>query len=237
MKKVFITVVIVMIGIAFTVPIFIPQEVPYLAKLQLILSALITLLLPFTILCLIFAAWVTRHLYIKLERLNIGGVNLLFHKPDKIFKDTAKAFLETKRTLYRIDPELDNFSETLDSYYNTYQFFRKEMSLLDTTKASDKELYEISSAIIKELNIFLTSYQNNFRRWYDYVTDENTIWVEDENGVRELEKKPYMMRIGELQKHYYDYNEITAGFKSVNQFFRSKVNRIIEVDIEKWGSD
>jgi hypothetical protein len=237
MKKLFLVIVAALVIAAFTIPIFIPQELPYLTKLQLILSALITLLLPFTLLCLLFAALVTRHLHVQLERMNIGGINLLFHKPDKIFINSTKAFLETKRTLYKIYEDRDNFNEVLDSYFATYQFFKKEMSILDTTKKDQKKLYDLSSAIIKNLNVFLTAYQNNYRRWYQNTVEENRVLVEGANGEEELDKKPHMMRIGELQQYYYDYNEILNGLTSINTFFKERVNQTIKVDINKWERD
>lgn len=237
MRKIFIAVVVSMLAVAFIIPIFIPQEVPYLTKLQLILTALITLLVPFILLCLIFSAWITRHLHIQIERMNVGGINLLFRKPDKIFINSAKAFLETKRTLYKIDNELDNFNETLDSYFATHQFFRQEMAILDTTKKEQKKLYDLSSEIISHLNLFLTAYQNNYRRWYINTIEENRVVNLKGNGEEELGKKPHMMRVGELQRYYYDYDEILRGFESINVFFRKEVNSIIEVDVKKWGHE
>ncbi|GLI82730.1 hypothetical protein ANABIO32_04170 [Rossellomorea marisflavi] len=234
MKKTFVVVVIGLIATAFIIPFYIPQEAPYLAKLQLILTALITLLLPFIILCLIFAAWITRHLYVKLERMNIGGINLLFHKPDRIFLNSAKAFLETKRTLYKIEEDFDNFNETLDSYFATYQFFRKEMTILDSQNSEQKKLYDLSSKIIAKLNLFLTEHQSNYRRWYNQTVEQNLIYKLQDEGKEEVKKPPHMMKIGELQKYYYDYDEIVNGFKSVNSFFRAEVNEIIKVDMKKW---
>ncbi|RIU93439.1 hypothetical protein [Oceanobacillus picturae] len=235
MRKIFIAVVAILVGLAFIIPIYIPQEIPYLTKLQLILTALITLLVPFILLCLIFSAWVTRHLHIQLERMNIGGINLLFHKPDKIFLNSAKTFLETKRTLYKIDKEQDNFNETLDSYFATYQFFKQEMAILDITKREQKKLYDLSLKIISQLNLFLTAYQSNYRRWYSNTIEENRVVILKKEGEEdELNKKPHMMRIGELQRYYYDYDEILKGFESINVFFRKEVNSVIEVDIKKW---
>ncbi|MBB6449897.1 hypothetical protein HNR44_001875 [Geomicrobium halophilum] len=237
MKKLFVAIVVILIISAFMVPVFIPEELPYLTNLQLVLSALITLFLPFTLLSLIFAAWVTKHLYIQLERMNIGGINLLFRKPDKLFLDSAKAFLETKRTLYKINGELDNFNETLDSYFSTYQFFKNEMSILDTTKEDQKKLYELSSKIIRYLNEFLTLNQNNYRRWYQKTIEENRVLIKGENEEKDTGTKAHMMRIGELQKYYYDYNQILKGFKDINTFFKQEVNQTIKVDINKWESD
>ncbi|WP_077596115.1 hypothetical protein [Oceanobacillus kimchii] len=237
MKNLFITVFLVMVVLTFSVPIFIPQEVPYLTKLQLIITALITLLIPFLLLSLIISALITRHLHIQLERMNIGGINLLFKQPDRIFLNSVQTFLETKRTLYKVDKELDNFNETLDSYFETYQFFKKEMMILDLKKDEQKKLYDLSSKIIAKLNLFLTTYQNNYRRWYKNTIDENKITIFEGGNEKELNKNPHMMRIGELQTYYYDYDEILKGFESVNTFFRKEVNSTLKVDINKWEDE
>ncbi|RBN36702.1 hypothetical protein DMN50_34200, partial [Priestia megaterium] len=129
-----------------------------------------------------------KHLYVKIDRVNIGGVNLFFDKPEAIFIRNTRAFLETKRTLYKIDSQLDNFNETLDSYFATYQFIRQEMSILDPSKRKQKELYDLSSQIIRELNLFLTTYQNNYRRWYKVTVDENQIGFVNEQGKHETRK-------------------------------------------------
>ncbi|MEJ9227722.1 hypothetical protein [Priestia aryabhattai] len=227
---------LIIIVIVFYGAWLVPNKIPYIDKLQIVSGTLFTLLLPLLVLCMIFSAWATKHLYVKIERVNIGGVNLFFDKPEAIFIRNTRAFLETKRTLYKIDSQLDNFNETLDSYFSTYQFVRQEMSILDPSKRKQKDLYDLSSQIIRELNLFLTTYQNNYRRWYKVTVDENQIGFVNEQGQHEIRKdiKPHLLSIGELQKYYYDYNAMLEGFKGINIFFKEVVNNQISVNISKW---
>lgn len=233
MKKM-VGILVLILLVTFTMPFYIPDDAPYLSSLKLFITAVVTILVPFILLVFIFTAWVTRHLHIRLERMNIGGINLLFHNPDIIYEKNLKSFLETKRTLYCIDKNLDNFNETFDSYFEIYQFVKKEMNILDTNKEKQKNLYNLSTKIISQLNLFLTSHQNNFRRWYNETVKENCVMTIEDGEIIQIDKKPHMMRIGELQKYYYDYDKLVEDFESINDFFCGEVNARIKVDIKKW---
>ncbi|RAS91806.1 hypothetical protein A3863_04830 [Priestia endophytica] len=240
MKKLkFIFTLLIVMLIIVSAAWLIPEKIPYISKLQLIFGALFTLLLPLLLLCIIFAALATKNLHVSIERLSIGGVSLLFSRPEEIFLRTTRAFLETKRTLYKIDSNKDNFDETLDSYFATYQFFRKEMAILNPSKKKQRDLYNISVRIISELNMFLTSHQNNYRRWYKITIDENKIEFLNSQGQCEERKdvKPHLLPIGELQKYYYDYEAMLKGFNDINTFFIDEVNAKLKVNISKWESE
>lgn len=59
----------------------------------------------------------------------------MFDNPAKLYKRAVRSFLDTKRSLFKIDLERDNFDETLSSYYKTYEFFREEMKILDNERS------------------------------------------------------------------------------------------------------
>ncbi|HHC0427197.1 TPA: hypothetical protein ACOSB6_005152, partial [Salmonella enterica] len=106
---------------------------------------------------------------LKIEKLTFGGMNILFNTTSTLYINSVLSFLDTKRSLFIIREEYDNFSEVLDSYYQTYTFFRQEMKILDPIR--DKELYDFTNDLLMIINKFLTKHQNNYRRWYKFISE------------------------------------------------------------------
>ncbi|MNW40295.1 hypothetical protein D3C74_174080 [compost metagenome] len=79
------------------------------------------------------------------------------------------------------------------------------------------------------LNEFLTSHQNNFRRWYKHVSDSNEIEI-IEGKIIKFHNTP----IDEVQKYYYRYDKLCCDYKKVNAFFCGEVNNHFKVDLSKW---
>ncbi|MGF9955633.1 hypothetical protein [Bacillus mycoides] len=199
-------------------------------NISFILSIAFTLL-PFLVFILIFVFIVTRKWAFRVEKLSIGGFNIIFDNPDQLFKRQMRTFLDTKRTLFTVDFEHDNFEETLNSYYETYKLLRDEIKILgDAKKKKNKgkksketeRLYDLSNEMIKELNEFLTKHQSNYRRWYKYMEKNE-------------ERKFYLEPIGNFQKDYQNYGQLCYDFKSVNKFFIEEVATEFNINIEKWG--
>jgi hypothetical protein len=202
-----------------------------------ILTSFLFGLLPLLILIGVIIGLMNNKWAFKIEKLSLGGFNIIFDDPVKLYKRSVRSFLDTKRTLFKIDFERDNFDETLTSYYQTYEFFRTEMKILDNERKrglwnnrEQQELYEVTNRIIQMLNEFLTSHQNNFRRWYKYVSENNEVKRIDGKGTLEFHMTP----IHEIQRHYYHYNEICKGFKEINEYFMTEVNRYFQINHEKW---
>lgn len=195
-------------------------------------------ILPLLVLVGFFLLLMTNKWAFKIERLSLGGFNLMFDNPARLYKRTVRSFLDTKRSLFKIDLERDNFDETLTSYYKTYEFFREEMKILDnekkrgrwSNKGEQRELYNVTNEIVQMLNEFLTSHQNNYRRWYKRVADTDSVTPINGGAVIPFHMTP----ITEVQKHYYRYREICDGFTRVNQFFKSTVEGTFEVNTKKW---
>lgn len=165
----------------------------------------------------------------RVERLSIGGFNILFDNPNHLFRRQVKTFLDTKRTVFKTNLDRDNFKETLDSFFDVYKFFRDEIKVLGNVRKKKREisnetleLYNLSNETIMVLNDFLTVHQSNYRRWYIYSEKDD-------------EKKFYLTPIGELQKEYQNYEELCSDFKVVNEFFVNKIAKKFDINIEKWG--
>jgi hypothetical protein len=159
--------------------------------------------------------------------MNIGGFSILFDNPIKIYQRQVRNYLDSKRTVFKIDLENDNFKEVFDSYYDVYKFFVEEIKMLGEIpdKKAEKNdrvrLYNMANQILKKLNGFLTKHQSDYRRWYIYFEKKH----EDEY---------YLTPIGNLQKEYPRYEELCSDFAKVNKFFISEVASEFKVDVEKW---
>ncbi|EFB9729610.1 hypothetical protein E5H08_22785, partial [Escherichia coli] len=92
----------------------------------------------------------------------------------------------------------------------------------------DKELYDFTNDLLMIINKFLTKHQNNYRRWYKFISESKNP-LPNEDG-----KYFYDTPIGSVQKLYYDYEVIISGFKEVNNFFSDQVKTKFNVNIEKW---
>ncbi|WP_426952499.1 hypothetical protein [Bacillus mycoides] len=192
------------------------------------LSGCIFAFLPFLLLILMIFLFSTKKWAFRVEKLTIGGFNVLFDNPEHLFKRQIGTFLNTKRTLFKIDFKHDNFDDTFTSYFETYKLLRDEMKILkDAKKKTSKkgkpttESYALSNLMIKELNHFLTKHQSDYRRWYKYMELRN-------------EEEYYTLPIEELQKKYSNYEELSSDFQHVNNFFVNKIAPYFDVDTEKW---
>lgn len=183
----------------------------------------INALLPILIIIVFYLAYkiLNKKLIFRVEKINLGGINIIFDDPEKLFKQQVKNFLNTKRTLFKIDKDEDNFYETLDSYYSVYNFLREEIKMYDTKISKDSEQYRLANEMLRELNLFLTKHQNNFRRWYQYVVDKQSRKMHDKD-------------IGEIQKEYRHYNDMVNDFTRLNNIF-SNVAEKFDIDINKWN--
>ncbi|MGH1286369.1 hypothetical protein [Bacillus toyonensis] len=184
--------------------------------------------LPFLFLILMIFLFSTKKWAFRVEKLTIGGFNVLFDNPEHLFKRQIGTFLNTKRTLFKIDLKHDNFDDTFTSYFETYKLLRDEMKILkDAKKKKSKkgkpstESYHLSNMMIKELNHFLTKHQSDYRRWYKYMELRN-------------EEEYYTLPIEELQQKYSNYEELSSDFQLMNTFFVNEIAPYYDVDTEKW---
>lgn len=201
-----------------------------------IIRAFLSVLILCLVVYILFVGLLHQRYSLRLEQLSFGGVNILLNKSDLLFRKSIKNYLDTKRTLFKIEPNFDAFDEVLNSYYECYKFIRDEMKLLDVKKKRDKNLYDLSNEILRELNDFLTQHQNNYRRWHKYVSEKDSVLTQDKDSNGEFISLPYHLTpIGTIQAHYYHFNKILNGFVDVNKFFNDKVVSEFNINTEKWS--
>lgn len=155
----------------------------------------------------------------KLEKMKFFGVTVNCKDTERIFKQSIKSYLDTKRTLFRIELERDNYYDVIKSYYECYNFIRLKMAEYEI-KNSDLESYKAANEMIKELNKFLTKYQCDYRRWYEYIIENRIVDLYDED-------------INKIQKRYRKYNEIREDFIKFNNEFRN-CSKHFGINISNW---
>lgn len=181
--------------------------------------------LPLLAIAIVFIAYkvLSSRWIFRIEKLNLGGMSIICSNPDDLFKQQVRNFLNTKRTLFKIDEDKDNFYETIGSYYEVYAFIRDEIKIYDNKSYQEKSsCYKSANKMIKKLNEFLTSNQNDYKRWYNYMID---------NKMKDI----YNKDIKEIQMGYRHYQKLITEFKEVNTLFKSVANDF-DIDISKWDN-
>jgi len=179
------------------------------------------LIIFLTIMILIWN-FIKKRWVIRFEKLDVGGASIIFEQPENLFNQQIKNFMNTKRTLFYFDPNRDNISDTIKSYYQTYEFIRENIKLFDIKSSTGSEYYEEANKMIYKLNEFLTSYQSNYRRWYDH-------------RVSNPRKTDYQKCISEIQKDYWNYQELIVGFAEFNNDFLNYA-KTFGINTEKWDN-
>ena len=191
---------------------YVNEFISAMETLLKIMLILITLLVFFYVLIGFFG----RRYTLRVDNFNIGGINILFDQSNAIYIKTVGTYIGSKRTLFTIYESRDNIYQLLDVYYKTYNFIRDNLELLDPKQ--DKEIYDLSVDILKKINGFLTTHQNDYRRWYDQITAIDRITT----GEGKDDIIVHSTTIEDVQKNYYRYSEIISGIKDVNSFMKEK---------------
>ncbi|RXA93712.1 hypothetical protein [Yersinia sp. 2105 StPb PI] len=166
---------------------------------------------------------------VKVEKLSLGGISILFNESSTLYKKSIKNHLDSKRAIFKVRKNVDAFDEVISSYYQTYQFIRDEMKILNPKK--DREIYDFSNEMLMVLNKFLTNYQNNYKRWYKYISDKDEVNDRATGDVMRF----HSTGINKIQMQYYDYDRILKGFKDVNRFFINDVKPKFGINTDKWN--
>lgn len=167
---------------------------------------------------------------LRVENFNIGGINVFFDKSSEVFLKSVGTFIAAKRTLFYFDKQRDNISDVLDAYYEVYKFIRSNIDLLDQERDSD--IAHVSAKIMKKLNKFLTTHQNDYRRWYNNVIEEDTIILESGKI------KVHLTTIEDVQRHYYRYEEFIEDIAIINEYMRSdEVKQLFKINLFEWEEE
>ena len=82
-----------------------------------VLSSLLSVVVLIIVAIFLLDGMMNRKYSFKVERLSFGGLNILFDNSDALFIKSIQNFLDTKRTLFKINVQQDAFDEVFNSYY------------------------------------------------------------------------------------------------------------------------
>lgn len=154
--------------------------------------------------------------HFRVPKIKIAGMEIELDNTEDVVKNNVKNYLATKRSLFAIDIEHDNFDDVMSSYHGTYCFIREQMSYFEDISQTDSFTYKKLMEIILTLNRFLTKNQSDYRRWYKFENEKSFIPLK------------------QLQPQYYAYDKLIADFKAVN-FEMCRYAKDLDLDISRWS--
>lgn len=90
-----------------------------------------------------------KHADVKVPSITVAGIELNLRNIDRIVKSNLANYLVTKRSLFKLDAELDNFDDVFESYHCIYEFIREQMSYYENVTTTDNEIYlEMKSMLL-----------------------------------------------------------------------------------------
>lgn len=174
--------------------------------------------------------WIRKKYTFEIDCISFCGVRFIPDKSHDVFIKRVSNYVSSKRTLFCFDERKDNINDVLGVYFDVYNLIRNNLHLLSSQ--NDSEMRAISIETLKKLNTFLTSYQNDYRRWYKHIIENDVISTIDDKNEDII---VHETTIYEVQKHYYKYNEIIKGIKGVNDFMNNeKVRNQLHLDCFIW---
>lgn len=173
------------------------------------------------IVVLIFVIQIAMRFSISMRNATVLGIEFSLKNPDEIVKNNMRNYLCTKRTLFEINEQYDNFCEVFDSYHDVYGFFRQQLSEYENNNGVKGDVYSKLVDIIRELNVFLTKHQAHFRDWID--------WRKKQDETKYIE-------FSILQRECPRYHELINDFNTIN---KSMINhaRDFQVNFVDWDKD
>lgn len=152
-----------------------------------------------------FIIWAMFTLSISVKGVSFAGFEITLKDTDKAVKNNIKNYLNTKRSLFYIKTEYDNFCEVFDSYHGIYDFLRNQLLEFEDKKKTSSMYYSEIQTMLKELNRFLTVHQSDYRRWFAFY---------------EKKKEDSFVSLGELQKEYPQFDILMHDFQILNEAMR-----------------
>lgn len=165
-----------------------------------------------------FIIWAMFTLSISVKGVSFAGFEITLKDTDKAVKNNIKNYLNTKRSLFYIKTEYDNFCEVFDSYHGIYDFLRNQLLEFEDKKKTSSMYYSEIQTMLKELNRFLTVHQSDYRRWFAFY---------------EKKKEDSFVSLGELQKEYPQFDILMHDFQILNEAMRKHAESF-DIDMLDW---
>lgn len=196
------------------------KQYPKMVLLKANLDFLETLLTSYTILiiiAIILLCWIALHrkFDINITKISVKGIDFNFKNNEETAKFKIKNYLNSKRSLFVIYEEYDNYYDVINTYYNAIVFLRSILEQFEKNQSINNPTYQNTLGIIIKLNGFLTKYQSDYRRWY-------------ENNLNK-KYRPFIS----IQKDFYNYDAMTHDLNQLVQDLHEEA-KFFDINISQW---
>lgn len=156
---------------------------------------------------------------LKVSSLKLGDIEIQLRNSDKEIKANITNKLSSKRTLFCIYHDYDNYYDVINSLYKILVFLRGELENYEYFSVSRTECYKKIEDLIGIIGKFLTKYQSDYRRYY-------------EKEIEALNHQEFIS-FSKIQNEYPRIEEMTNDLHLMNNE-AEKYATFFNIDIDKW---
>lgn len=177
---------------------------PWLATVAIVLFVIVLLVQNFSI---------------NSTTMKLMGIEFQLKNTERNVKIQVKNYLSTKRSVFVLYDEYDNYYDVINSMYDILLFLRKQLANFDNFSQTNNDCYKQIEGMIKEIGRFLTKYQSDYRRYYITKIERDS-----ENFVS----------FKEIQNEYIQVTEMKNDFHKLNVEMKPYAN-FFGIDTDKWS--
>ena len=115
---------------------------------------------------LVVILYLRKYADVKVPSISIAGIEFNLKNIDRIVKANLTNYFVTKRSLFKIDILKDNFDDVFESYHNTYEFIRLQMSYYENVAKTDNTIYKFENE--KEYK-FIDELQKKYPKYNELI--------------------------------------------------------------------
>lgn len=150
--------------------------------------------------------------------INVLGVKFELKHTETNIKIQIKNYMATKRSIFVLYEEYDNYYDVINSMYNTLTFLRKQIANFDNFSQTNNQCYVNIEGMIKEIGKFLTKYQSDYRRYYESLIKRS---------------KEQFISFRDIQNGYQNVADMTRDLIVLNKEMK-KYADFFGINIQKW---
>lgn len=151
--------------------------------------------------------------------VKILGIEFQLKHTENNARIQVKNYLSSKRSIFVLYEEYDNYYDVINSMYEILIFLRNQLVNFENFAQTNNECYKNIEGIIKEIAKFLTKYHSDYRRYYEQKMNQ------DDKGF---------VPFRQIQNEYCKEQEMLADLKKLNENMK-KYAKYFEIDVEKWS--
>lgn len=152
--------------------------------------------------------------------INFLGIEFQLKHTENYVKIQIKNYLSTKRSIFVLYDQYDNYYDVINSMYDILVFLRNQLANFDNFSQTNNDCYRQIEGMIKAIGRFLTKYQSDYRRYY-----ETKIEINSES----------FFSFRDIQNTYFQVAEMVTDFRKLNLEMKPYAD-FFGIDTEKWSN-